>query len=105
VHQKVGLNSFLLATAVTVEKEGPMAKSKGKGKPKTKKISLGPIVKEIAATKKQLVKAKKVAIASEQKAIDARIKALDKSTEVLMAACGSGTGKAPPLSIIIIKGQ
>jgi hypothetical protein len=82
-----------------------MAKNKAKNKPKTKRISLKPIVKEIAATKKQLVKAKKVAIAAEQKAIDTRIKALDKSTEVLMAACGSSTGKAPPLSIVIIKGH
>jgi hypothetical protein len=81
-----------------------MAK-KEKGKPKTKRISLKPIVKEMAATKKQLVKAKKVAISAEQKAIDTRIKALDKSTEVLMAACADGTGKAPPLSIIIIKGH
>ena len=81
-----------------------MAK-KGKSKPKTKRISLKPIVKEMAATKRQLVKAKKVAIAAEQRAINSRIKALDKSTEVLMAACGSSTGKAPPLSIIIIKGH
>jgi hypothetical protein len=81
-----------------------MAK-KEKGKPKTKRISLKPIVKEMAATKKQLVKAKKVAVSAEQKAIDTRIKALDKSTEVLMAACADGTGKAPPLSIIIIKGH
>lgn len=81
-----------------------MAK-KGTGKPKTKRISLKPIVKEIAATKKQLVKAKKVAIAAEQKAINSRIKALDKSTQVLMAACADGSTKAPPLSIVIIKGH
>jgi hypothetical protein len=86
-----------------------MAK-KDKGKPKTKRISLKPIVKEMAATKKQLVKAKKVAIASEQKAIDTRIKALDKSTEILMSACGATAGirsasTAPPLSIVIIKGH
>jgi hypothetical protein len=82
-----------------------MAKNKGRSKHKTKRISLKPIVKEIAATKKQLVKAKKVAIAAEQKAINTRIKALDKSTAVLMAACANGTTKAPPLSIIIIKGH
>lgn len=82
-----------------------MVKKKGTRKPKTKKISLKPIVKEMAATKKQLIKAKKVAIAAEQKAIDTRIKALDKSTQVLMAACANGGTKAPPLSIVIIKGH